>query len=157
MATAIIAVVGSLLGVVLGSALSFLAQNSLAKRTRKWELEDIKRESYADFLRSISASYAKAKAGKGDPEEADLLRATTVIELIAEREIGERARLLQRKVTDVHARLRQQEPVAEDTGVREADQARRDLIRLFKADLDIPLVPEDGYQAGQARVSGQEE
>src|SRR6266702_8679463 len=84
MDTAIVAVVGSLLGVVLGSALSFVAQNSLANRTRKWELADTKRESYADFLRSISASYAQAKAGTGDPEEADLLRATAVIELIAE-------------------------------------------------------------------------
>jgi gas vesicle protein len=155
MATAIIAIVGSLLGVVLGSALSFLAQNSLGKRTRKWELEDTKRESYADFLRSISASYAKAKVGEGDPEEADLLRATAVIELIAERKIAEHARLLQKKVTDVHARLRQQYPVAEETGVREADQARRDLISLFKADLDIPPDVEDDHQAGQARVSGQ--
>jgi hypothetical protein len=155
MATAIIAIVGSLLGVVLGSALSFVAQNSLAKRTRKWELEDTKRESYADFLRSISASYAKAKAGGGDPEESDLLRATAVIELIAEREIAEHARLLQKKVTDVHARLRQQNPVAEETGVREADQARRDLIRLFKADLDIPPDVADDHQAGLARASGQ--
>jgi ABC-type phosphate/phosphonate transport system permease subunit len=65
MATAIIAIVGSLLGVVLGSALSFLTQNSLANRMHKCGLEDTKRESYADFLRSISASYAKA--GAGDP------------------------------------------------------------------------------------------
>jgi ABC-type phosphate/phosphonate transport system permease subunit len=57
MATAIVAIVGSLLGVVLGSALSFLAQNSLANRMhRMGGLEDTKRESYADFLRSISAS-----------------------------------------------------------------------------------------------------
>jgi hypothetical protein len=155
MATGIIAIVGSLLGVILGSVLSFLAQNALAKRTRKWELENTKRESYADFLRSISASYAKAKAGKGDPEEADLLRATAVIELIAEGKIAEHARLLQRKVTDVHARLRQQDSIAEETEVREADQARRDLIRLFKADLDIPPEAEDDHAAGRAGVSGQ--
>lgn len=68
MTTAIIAVVGSLVGVALGSALSFLAQYSLANRTRKWKLEDTKRQSYAEFLTSISASYAKAKAGEGDPE-----------------------------------------------------------------------------------------
>ena len=81
----------------------------------------IKRESYADFLRSISASYAKAKAGKGDPEEANLLRATTVIELIADRKIA-----------------------------AEADRDRRDLIRLFKDDLDIPLDEEDDdHAAGQ--------
>jgi hypothetical protein len=148
MATAIIAIVGSLLGVVLGSALSFLAQNSLANRMHKWELEDTKRESYADFLRSISASYAKAKVGKGDPE-ADLLRATAVIELIAERKIAEQARLLQKQVTDVHARLRQKDSGVEETEVPKADQARRDLIRLIKADLDIPPdVEEDGHAAG---------
>jgi len=60
MATAIIAVVGTLLGVVLGSALGFLAQKSLTSRIHKWELDGTKRESYANFLRSISASYAKA-------------------------------------------------------------------------------------------------
>ena len=36
MATAIVAIVGSLLGSVLGSALSFLAQNSLANRMHRW-------------------------------------------------------------------------------------------------------------------------
>ena len=154
MATAIIAIAGSLLGVVLGSALSFLAQNSLANRMHKWKLVDIKRESYADYLRSISASYAKAKAGKGDPEEADLLRATAVIELIAERKVAEQARRLQKQVTDVHAQLRQGESGVEETEVLKADQARRDLVGLFKADLDIPPEVEDGHAEGQAGVSG---
>jgi hypothetical protein len=154
MATAIIAIAGSLLGVVLGSALSFLAQNSLANRMHKWKLVDIKRESYADYLRSISASYAKAKAGKGDPEEADLLRATAVIELIAERKVAEQARRLQKQVTDVHAQLRQGESGVEETEVLKADQARRDLVGLFKADLDIPPEVEDSHAEGQAGVSG---
>jgi hypothetical protein len=154
MATAIVAVAGSLLGVVLGSALSFLAQNSLANRMHRWGLEDTKRESYADFLRSISASYAKAKAGTEDPEEADLLRATAAIELIAEWRIAEQARRLQEQVTDVHVRLRAKGPGVEETGVREADRARRDLIKLFKADLDIPPDVEHGDAAGQARASG---
>jgi len=153
MATAIIAIVGSLLGVVLGSALSFLAQNSLANRMHKWELGDIKRESYADFLRSISASYAKAKAGTGDPEEADLLRATAVIELIAERKIADQARRLQRQVTDVHAQLRQKDSGVEETEVLKADQARRDLVGLFKADLDIPPDVEDDHAEVQAGVT----
>jgi hypothetical protein len=155
MATAIVAVMGSLLGVVLGSALSFVAQNSLANRTRKWALEDTKRESYADFLRSISASYARAKAGKGDPEEADLLRATAVIELIAERKIAEQARGLQEQVTDVHTRLRQEDSGIQEIEVLEADQARRDLIGLFKADLDIPPDAEDGHGSRQAEISDQ--
>jgi len=120
----------------------------------KWELGDIKRESYADFLRSISASYAKAKAGTGDPEEADLLRATAVIELIAERKIADQARRLQRQVTDVHAQLRQKDSGVEETEVLKADQARRDLVGLFKADLDIPPDVEDDHAEGQARVTG---
>jgi hypothetical protein len=154
MATAIVAIVGSLLGVVLGSALSFLGQKSMASRTRGWKLEDIKRESYADFLRSISSSYAKAKAGKGDPEEADLLRATAVIELIAESTISDQARMLQEKITDVHARLRQKDDTAEEEAA-EADQARRDLIRRFKTDLGIQVDGEDDHAARRAGVSGQ--
>lgn len=136
MTTAIIAVVGSLIGVVLGSALSFLAQYSLANRMHKWKLEDTKRQSYAEFLTSISASYAKAKAGEGDAEDSDLLRATAVIELIAEREIADPARHLQIQVTEVHKRLRKGDSKVEQTGVLATDRARRELIKLFKADLD---------------------
>ena len=56
MSTAIIAVAGSLLGVVLG----FIAQYLQAGKARRWQLEDLKREAYAELLRSISASFAQA-------------------------------------------------------------------------------------------------
>ena len=154
MTAAIIAVVGSLVGVALGSTLGFLAQYSLANRTHKWQLEDTKRQSYAAFLTSISASFAKAKAGKGDPEEADLLRATSVIELIADGKISEQARSLQIKVTDVHGRIRQGDSAVEQEEVPDVDHARRELIKLFKADLDIPLDSDNGQAADRAGASG---
>jgi len=155
MTTAIIAVVGSLVGVALGSALSYLAQYSLANRTRKWKLEDTKRQSFAEFLTSISASYAKAKAGEGDPEDADLLRATAVIELIAGRKIADQARQLQIQVTGVHKKLRQGGSTVKQADVDDADRARRELIELFKADLDIPADGDIGQDAGRAGTSGQ--
>lgn len=142
MTAAIIAVLGSLVGVALGSTLGYLAQYALANRTHKWQLEGTKRQSYAEFLMSISASYAKAKAREGDPEEADLLRATSVIELIADDKISEQARSLQVRVRDVHGGIRQGKSAAENE-VADVDYARRELIKLFKADLDIPL---DGDQ-----------
>jgi hypothetical protein len=149
MNTAIIAVAGSLVGVALGSALSFLAQYALANRTHKWQLEDTKRQSSVEFLTSISVSYANAKAHKGDPEEADLLRATSVIQLVADEEIYKQARLIQVKVTDVHGGIRQaktkEEKEAAEKPVSDVDNARGKLIELFKADLHIPL---DGGQAG---------
>ena len=137
MTTAIIAVVGSLVGVALGATLGFLAQYSLAKKTREWQLADTKRQSYAAFLTSISASFAKATAGQGDPEEADLLRATSVIELIADEKISDRARSLQTKVRDAHGRIRQGSSAEQE--VPDVDHGRRELIKLFKADLDIPF------------------
>jgi hypothetical protein len=153
MTTAIIAVVGSLVGVVLGSTLSFLTQYALANRTRKWQLEDTKRKSYAEFLMSISASYARAKAHEGDPEEADLLRATSAIELIADEEISNRARSLQIGVTEVHGRIRKGDSAAEKE-LPALDHARGELIRLFKFDLDTPLNGESGKVAARAGAIG---
>jgi hypothetical protein len=153
MTTAIIAVVGSLVGVALGSALSFLTQYVLASKTHKWQLEDIKRQTYTEFLMSISASYAQAEAQEGDPEEAALLRATSAIELIADKEISKQARLLQIKVTEVHGRIRQGDSAAEKE-VPDVDHARRELIKLFKADLDIPLNGDNGQAADRAGASG---
>lgn len=152
MASVTVAVIGSLAGVALGSGLGFLAQYLLASMTRKWQQEDTKRQSYAAFLTSISASYAKAKAGKGDPEESDLLRATSVIELIADEGISEQARSLQIRVTDVHGRLRQGNPAAERE-LPGVDHDRRELIKLFKADLDIPLDTDKRHKVDRAGVS----
>src|SRR5271169_2791245 len=112
----------------------------------------------AEFLTSISASYAKAKAGQGDPEEVDLLRATAVIELIAGKQIAEQARGLQKQVTDVHKKLRKRDSAAEQAEqaeVPKTDRARGELIKLFKADLDIPADRDNGQEAGRAGVSGQ--
>ena len=39
------------------------------------------------------------------------------------------------------------------SGLLRADEARRDLIGLFKADLDIPPDAEDGHGSRQAEVS----
>jgi hypothetical protein len=135
------AVIG-LVGVALGAALSFLAQYALANRTHKWELEDTKRKSYAEFLTSISASYAKAAAHEGDPQEADLLRATSIVELIADEKVSEQARSLQKKVTEVHGEIRQAKTRAKRSAAEKkvpgVDDERRKLIKLFKTDLDIP-------------------
>lgn len=106
-------------------------------------------------MTSISASYAKAKAGEGEPEDADLLRATAVIELIAGRKLADQARQLQIQVTDVHKRLRRGDSVVEQKEVDDADHARRELIELFKADLDISPDGDNGQAAGQAGASGQ--
>ncbi len=70
MGTAIVGVVGSLLGVLLG----FLGQSFRAKQEHKWTIETAKREVYSEFLRSISASYAQekleAKSRQSDTPEA---------------------------------------------------------------------------------------
>ena len=105
-------------------------------------------------MTSISASFAEARAGQGDPEEADLLRATSVIELVADGKISEQARLLQIKVTDVHGIIRQGDSAVEQEEVPDVDHARRELIKLFKADLDIPLDSDDRQAADQAGASG---
>jgi hypothetical protein len=103
-------------------------------------------------LTSISASYAKAEAHRGDPEEADILRATSVIELIADEKIPKQARLLQIKVKEVHGRIRQGDSEAEKE-VPHVDHTRRELIELFKADLDIPLRSYSGKAASRAEAS----
>ena len=157
MASTTTAVIG-LVGVALGSAVSFLAQYALANRTHKWQLEDTKRQSYVEFLTSISVSYAKAKAHKGDPEEADLLRATSVIQLIADERIYKQARLVQIKVTEVHGGIRQaktkEEEKAAEKPVSGVDDERRKLIKLFKDDLHIPLDGNNGQAASRAEASG---
>jgi hypothetical protein len=157
-----IAVVGALVGVALGSTLSFLAQNALANRTRRWQLEDahrthrwrledVKRQSYAEFLTSISTSYAKAEANEGDPYDADLLRATAVIELIADKRISKQARSLQKKVTCIHTRIRTggRARKAAEKEVPCADHDRYELIDVFQSDLDILLDGDNGQAASR--------
>jgi hypothetical protein len=135
--SALIAVAGSLLGVVLG----FFAQHLLADLAHRRHLDDLKREAYAEMLRAVSASYAQASSGGGTAEDAALLKATTVIELLAAPEIGSAARNLEHLVSTTHTLLRQSGYEAARAKVEDADQARLDLIRLFKADLGIRQRP----------------
>jgi hypothetical protein len=86
-----------------------------AGRARRWELEDLKREAYAELLRSISASFAQAYYGEGTSEDSNILKATAVIELLAEKNISEPARDLQVKVDSTHRLLRSDRPDAAQT------------------------------------------
>jgi len=63
MLSALVAVAGSLLGVVLG----FFAQHLQADLAHRRHLDDLKREAYGELLRAVSASYAQASSG-GAPQ-----------------------------------------------------------------------------------------
>jgi hypothetical protein len=133
MMSTLIAVAGSLLGVAVG----FLAQrlqDGLAHRRR---LDDLRREACAELLRAVSASYAQASAGGGTFEDAAVLKATTVIELLSAPEIDSAAHSLANQVAAAHGRLRRSGCEAARPQVDAADHARLGLIRLFKADLGI--------------------
>lgn len=129
MASAIIAVAGSLLGVALGFVLQYWQ--------RKWQLADLRRKTYSELLRSISASYYQACSGEGNSEDANILKATAVIELLAEPEIAESARLLQGQVFKTHETIRSEGQEAATHGIEETNRARLALIQLFKPDLGI--------------------
>jgi hypothetical protein len=133
MLSALIAVAGSLLGVVLG----FFAQHLQADLAHRRHLDDLKREAYAELLRAVSASYAQASSGGGTSEDAALLKATAVIQLLAAPEIGSAARNLEKQVSMAHELLRQSGYEAARAKIDAADQSRLELIRLFKADLGI--------------------
>lgn len=136
MAPAIIAVIGSLLGVALG----YLIQYLQAERVHTWQVKDslseIKRQTYAEFLRSISASYAQSRTSQGNSEDANILKATAQIELLAGQKISKAARLLSTRVIQVHARLRENPQIGQKE-VPEVDSARLELVSLFQADLGI--------------------
>ena len=133
MSAAIIAVVGSLLGVALG----FLVQYLQADRARRWQLEDLKREAYAELLRSISASFAQAYYGEGTSEDSNILKATAVIELLAEANIFTPARALQQQVDRTHRKLRIEGPDAAQDDIDTTDLMRKALITKFKEDLRV--------------------
>lgn len=133
MSTEIIAVVGSLLGVALG----FIVQYLQAGRARRWQLDDLKREAYAELLRSISASFAQAYYGEGASEDSSILKATAVIELLAETNISDPVCHLQKKVDRTHRILRSEGPDAAQDDIEETDQMRRALIAKFKEDLRV--------------------
>jgi hypothetical protein len=153
--SALIAVAGSLLGVALG----FFAQHLQADLAHRRHLDDLKREAYAELLRAVSASYAQASSGGGTSEDAALLKATAVIQLLAGSEIGSAARNLERQVGAAHALLRQSGYEAARAKIDAADQSRLELIRLFKADLGFrrqsakTLAPASTAQPGTALTS----
>jgi 3-deoxy-D-manno-octulosonate 8-phosphate phosphatase KdsC-like HAD superfamily phosphatase len=129
MTTAIIAVIGGLLGVLIGFIPQFMQ--------RKWQLRDLKREAYAELLRSISASYAQAHSGGGNFEDANILKATAVIELLAEPRVARAARRLQVQVDRAHQILRKQGGEAAKEEVEKANDERLELINLFQQELGI--------------------
>lgn len=128
MTTAIIALIG-LLGVVIGFIPQFFQD--------KWQLRDLRREAYAELLRSISASYAQADSGGGNSEDANILKATTVIELLAEPRIASAARQLQEQVDHVHTILRGQGREVAREEIEKANHKRLELIKLFQKDLGV--------------------
>lgn len=157
MGAAIVGVVGSLLGVLLG----FIGQSLRARQERKLAMDTAKREIYAEFLRSISASYAQAKSeaksvrtipqeakpSQSDtqeakpsqskvPEDANLLAATAAIELVADQTISKPARELSDRVICVHNKLRR-DLSADEKDVPKVNEQREDLIKLFQKDLGI--------------------
>jgi hypothetical protein len=125
------------MGVLIGGAV----QQMQASRARNWQRQDAlsntKRAVYAEYLRSISASYAQAMSGhRSRSEDANLHAATAEIEVLCGEEVSGPARDLVNKVIDVHSKI------AAGTGVVEAvvddvDRRRCEVIDLSKADLGL--------------------
>jgi hypothetical protein len=137
MGSAVVGVIGTLLGVLIGAAV----QQVQASRNRKWQQADllrtVKRGVYAEYLRSISASYAQALSGhRSRSEDASLLAAAAGIEILSGADIFGPARDLANTVIDVHSKIATG-GVAEAV-VADVDRHRYELIDLFKADLALP-------------------
>lgn len=75
--------------------------------------------------------------GGGASEGAAPLKATAVIQLLADSEIGSAARNLEKQVSMAHELLRQSGYEAARAKIDAADQSRLELIRRFKDDLGI--------------------
>jgi hypothetical protein len=152
--TAIIAgALTGLLGVLIGFVLQYWQQ--------KWHRQDFKREAYAEFLRSISASFARAGSRKGTSEhtnkdasqhadkdaledadknalvDPDLLKATTVVELVANKKVAGAARKLQKQVSDTHEIIRSKGYKGAKTEIDAAEANRQKIIPLFQKDLGL--------------------
>jgi Acetyl co-enzyme A carboxylase carboxyltransferase alpha subunit len=137
MGSAVVGVIGTLLGVVIGAA----AQQVQASRNRTWQRADLlrtaKRAVYAGYLRSISASYAQALSGqRSRSDDASLLAATAEIEVLSGVEVSVPARDLATVVIDVHSKIAAGAGVAEAV-VAGVDRRRYRVIDLFKADLGL--------------------
>jgi hypothetical protein len=145
---------------LLGAALGILFQYFRGRQEHKWALEAVKREAYAEFLRSISASYAQAESESQQShksetkfrpinrpqvhsqqnhksEDANLRAATARIMLLAKPDIYESASALSDQVIEAHKALRNGDPTAQEK-VAKANRKREKLIMVFKKDLRIP-------------------
>lgn len=152
MDAAVVGVVGTLLGVLLGAA----AQQVQASRSRHWQQADllrtVKRGVYAEYVRSISGSYARALSGqRSRTEDASLLAATAEIEILSGREVWVPARELTDTVIGVHTKIAAGGGVPESE-VADADRRRLQFIELFKADLGLTArAIADGPEARRRR------
>ena len=131
------AVIGTLAGTVLGSLLQGAQAWGTRRSQRADALTDAKRRVYAEYLRSISASYAQADAGQWSAtEEANLRAAAAEIDILAGPNVSEPAQELVEVVLEVHRKL-----VARDEEARarvpDVNRERLRLKDLFKADLHL--------------------
>ncbi|MEV0174551.1 hypothetical protein AB0I00_25950 [Streptomyces sp. NPDC050803] len=132
-----VGVVGTLMGVVIGSVL----QQMQASRSRGWQrqdaLSDAKRRVYAEFLRAISASFGQAVSGQRTrSEDANLHAAVAEIEVLAGQEVSAPARDLAKAVIDVHTRIAAGTD-GTDALVAAVDRRRHEVIDLFRSDLGL--------------------
>ena len=128
MGSVVVGVTGTLLGVLIGGAV----QQMQASRARHWQRQDslsnTKRAVYAEYLRSISASYAQAMSGqRSRPEDANLHAATAEIEVLCGEEVSGPARDLVNKVIDVHSKIAAGTGVVE-VAVHDVDRRRYEVI-----------------------------
>ncbi len=141
MGSAIVGVIGTLLGAVAGYAF----QQWQASVNRRWQHEDslstAKRNAYSEYLRSISASYGQAVSGQRNRSEDGRLHAATAeIEVLADKTVSGPARALVESVIEAHSAVAAGAS-AEEAGVAEVDRRRYEVIELFKADLGLKTHP----------------
>ncbi|MFF5288608.1 hypothetical protein [Paractinoplanes globisporus] len=144
MNSAAVGVIGTLLGVVVGGAL----QEFREWRKRRWNKEDLlsdhKRIAYAQYVRSISASFAEAEAGVLAPREHGNLRAATAeIQILSAKAVSGPVSELTETVVKTHeelakaASLSQTEKEKILAKIEDVNRARLAVIELFKGDLAV--------------------
>jgi hypothetical protein len=141
MGAVVVGVIGTLLGVLIGGAVQHLQ----ALGTRKWQKEDslstTKQAVYAEYLRSISASYAQTKSGhRRASEDANLLAAAAQIEVLCRDKVSGPARDLVSKVIAVHHKIAAGTGVVDvevEAEAEDVDRRRYELIDLFRDDLGL--------------------
>ncbi|WP_405959047.1 hypothetical protein OG239_05115 [Streptomyces sp. NBC_00868] len=154
MGSVVVGVIGTLIGVTIG----VVAQQAQAIRNHTWQREDVlssaKRAVYAEYLRSISVSYAQAISDKKRTrtEDAHLLAATAELEILSEPEVAEVARDLANRVMAVHERIA--DGGAPKAHVDAVDRRRLEIVDLFKADLGLPTRASAAHGPGTFPLPG---